>query len=45
MLEVVIDPDALNTYRISSEELLNTLQRNNRLIPAGGIDTGKGRFR
>ena len=44
VLEVVIDPDALNTYRISSEELLNTLQRNNRLIPAGGIDTGKGRF-
>ena len=44
VLEVVIDPDALNTYRISSEELLNTLQRNNRLIPAGSIDTGKGRF-
>jgi multidrug efflux pump len=44
LLEVIIDPDALNAYRISSEELLNTLQRNNRLIPAGSIDTGKGRF-
>jgi multidrug efflux pump len=44
LLEVLIDPDALNAYRISSEELLSTLQRNNRLIPAGSIDTGKGRF-
>ena len=44
LLEVIIDPDALNTYRISSEELVNTLQRNNRLIAAGSIDTGKGRF-
>ncbi len=44
LLEVIIDPDALTAYRISSEELLATLQRNNRLIPAGSIDTGKGRF-
>jgi multidrug efflux pump len=44
LLEVIIDPDALNAYRISSEQLLNTLTRNNRLIPAGSIDTGKGRF-
>ena len=44
LLEVIIDPDALNAYRISSEELISTLQRNNRLIPAGSIDTGQGRF-
>jgi multidrug efflux pump len=44
LLEVIIDPDALNAYRISSEELVSTLQRNNRLIAAGSIDTGKGRF-
>jgi len=44
LLEVIIDPDALNTYRISSEELIGILQRNNRLIPAGSIDTGQGRF-
>lgn len=44
LLEVIIDPDALNAYRISTEELVNTLLRNNRLIPAGSIDTGKGRF-
>ena len=44
LLEVVINTEALQAYQISSEELINTLQRNNRLIPAGSIDTGKGRF-
>ncbi|MEP4148598.1 MAG: efflux RND transporter permease subunit [Halioglobus sp.] len=44
VLEVVIDPEALNTYRISAEQLINTLQRNNRLIPAGSINLDGGRF-
>ncbi|GIR72048.1 MAG: hypothetical protein CM15mP74_32990 [Halieaceae bacterium] len=38
VLEVIIDPDALNAYRISVEELVVVLQRNNRLIPAGTVD-------
>ncbi|MFK7733900.1 MAG: efflux RND transporter permease subunit [Pseudomonadales bacterium] len=44
VLEVTINPDALNTYRISAEALITTLQRNNRLIPAGSVDTNDGRF-
>ncbi|WP_439102216.1 efflux RND transporter permease subunit [Congregibacter sp.] len=44
VLEVVIDPQALEAYRISSESLVSILQRNNRLIPAGSVDTGNGRF-
>ncbi len=44
VLEVTIDPAALNTYRISAEALITTLQRNNRLIPAGSVDTNDGRF-
>ncbi len=44
LLEIIIDPDDLFAYRISSEELINTLLRNNRLIPAGSLDTGLGRF-
>ncbi|MEP5568856.1 MAG: efflux RND transporter permease subunit [Halioglobus sp.] len=44
VLEVVIDPEALNTYRISAEQLITTLQRNNRLIPAGSINLEGGRF-
>ncbi len=44
LLEAVIDPNALEAYQISNEELINTIVRNNRLIPAGSIDTGSGRF-
>ena len=44
VLEVIIDPDALNAYRLSAEELLIILQRNNRLIPAGTIELENGRF-
>ncbi len=44
LLEAVIDPNQLETYQISNEELINTIVRNNRLIPAGSIDTGEGRF-
>lgn len=44
LLEAVIDPTLLEAYQISSEELISTIVRNNRLIPAGNIDTGEGRF-
>jgi multidrug efflux pump len=44
VLEVIIDPDALNAYRISAEELVAILQRNNRLIPAGTMELENGRF-
>jgi len=44
LLEAVIDPNQLEAYAISSEELINTIVRNNRLIPAGSLDTGEGRF-
>ena len=44
VLEILIDPEALEAYRISSEALANTLRRNNRLIAAGSLETGGGRF-
>lgn len=44
LLEAVIDPQALEAYQISGEELMSTIMRNNRLIPAGALDTGVGRF-
>ena len=44
VLEVLIDPEALEAYRISSEALADTLRRNNRLIAAGALETGGGRF-
>ncbi|ESR26825.1 efflux RND transporter permease subunit [Lutibaculum baratangense] len=44
VLEVLLDPAALESYDISFEELLNQVQRNNRLVAAGAIDTGAGRL-
>ena len=44
LLEVVIDPVRLEAYQVSSEQLLNTVIRNNRLIAAGSLDTGAGRI-
>ena len=44
LLEAVIDPAAMEAYAISNEQLITTIIRNNRLIPAGSIDSGQGRF-
>ena len=44
VLEAVIDPSELEAYGISNEELLSAVGRNNRLIAAGSVDTGRGRF-
>tara|TARA_B110000444_G_scaffold224080_1_gene227011 strand:- start:357 stop:3536 length:3180 start_codon:yes stop_codon:yes gene_type:complete len=44
MLEAVIDPAQLEAYGISNEQLLSAVARNNRLIAAGSVDTGRGSF-
>jgi multidrug efflux pump len=44
VLEAVIDPVQLQALGISAEEVLSSLQRNNRLIAAGNVDTGRGSF-
>jgi multidrug efflux pump len=44
LLEAVIDPKKLETYGLSSEQIINSIARNNRLIPAGSLDNGEGRF-
>ncbi|MFD2740602.1 efflux RND transporter permease subunit [Sulfitobacter aestuarii] len=43
-LEVLIDPTVFQTYNLSFDELISQLQRNNRLIAAGAIETGGGRI-
>jgi len=43
LLEVVINPAVLESYQVSTEQLITTVIRNNRLIPAGSLDTGSGR--
>ena len=43
LMEVTIDPQALESYQIDYAELLNTISLNNTLVAAGAIDTDNGR--
>ena len=43
-LEVLIDPTVFQTYNLSFDEVIGQIQRNNRLIAAGAIETGGGRI-
>ena len=44
VLEATIDPEQLQRLGLSTDDLLQALARNNRLIAAGSVDTGRGRF-
>jgi multidrug efflux pump len=44
MLEVVVDPTAMESYDITFQDIYTLLQNNNRLVAAGAMDTGAGRL-
>jgi multidrug efflux pump len=44
LLEIVVDPQVLDSYGIDYNELFNLVTRNNRLVAAGSLDTGAGRM-
>ena len=44
MLEVLIDPLALEAYNVSAGELINVVNNNNLLIAAGEVETAQGAF-
>ncbi len=44
LLEIVIDPVKLESYNLRADLVLDTVARSNRLIAAGTLDTGTGRF-
>lgn len=44
LLEIVIDPSKLESYGVSLTEFFQAVTRNNQLVPAGSLDTGRGRF-
>jgi multidrug efflux pump len=44
MLEIVPDPEKLESYGITQAEMFGAIANNNRLIAAGNIDTGHGSF-
>ncbi len=43
-MEILVDPLVLETYELSFDELTRAIERNNRLIAAGAVDTGAGRI-
>lgn len=44
VLEILVDPDKLEAYNLSYQEIIDTVSANNQLIPAGSLDTGAGKF-
>ena len=44
VLEIIIDPSRLQSYGVTGSDLFRVVAANNQLIPAGSVDTGKGRF-
>lgn len=44
LLEAVVDPSQLETYGITNNQIIQAVTTNNRLIPAGAVDTGRGSF-
>tara|TARA_Y100001970_G_scaffold98563_1_gene123930 strand:- start:74928 stop:78128 length:3201 start_codon:yes stop_codon:yes gene_type:complete len=44
LIEAVVEKNKLESYGISMSQLYQAVSENNRIIPAGEQDTGKGRF-
>ena len=44
VLDVIVDPLRLESYNISNDDLVRAINLNNRLVAAGALDTGQGRF-
>lgn len=44
LLEIVVDPQVLESYGIDFDRLSSLVTRNNQLVAAGSLDTGNGRM-
>ena len=44
LVEIIVDPVAVESYNLSYEDIFNFVQQSNRLVAAGALDTGQGRF-
>ena len=43
-VELVVDPLVLESYNLDAEDIITAVSRSNRLVAAGAVDTGQGRF-
>jgi multidrug efflux pump len=44
VMEILVDPTMMETYRISFQEVAGAIERNNQLVPAGSVHAGAGRI-
>lgn len=44
LLEIVVNPQVLESYGVDYDELANLVRRNNQLVAAGSLDNGQGRM-
>ncbi|HMB73311.1 MAG TPA: efflux RND transporter permease subunit, partial [Gammaproteobacteria bacterium] len=44
LLEVIVDPVKLESYNLDYQDIFNYVSSNNRLVAAGALDNGSGRF-
>ncbi len=44
LLEALVDPARLETYGLTNQQVIQAVTNNNRLIPAGTLNTGQGSF-
>ena len=42
--EIIVNPYSLESYNLNIDELIGLVASNNRLVAAGALDTGEGRF-
>ncbi|NNG04046.1 MAG: efflux RND transporter permease subunit [Inquilinus sp.] len=44
MVEIIVDPLLVESYGLNGDEIAQVVNRSNRLVAAGTLDTGSGRF-
>lgn len=44
MVEIIVDPVVLESYRVSQFDLVNAVEKNNKQVAAGVVDSGIGRY-
>ena len=44
VVEIIVDPLLIQSYDLPLETVVATVRKHNRIVPAGALDTGSGRF-
>ena len=44
LIELIVDPLMIESYNLDARDIIQTVSLSNRLVAAGSLDTGRGRF-